>query len=120
MGDLTSWLTGLPATQAEALKPYFDRARQLVPQAVEGTSYAMPALIYRSRGLVAVRPTRAGYSAYPYSGEVVTEVMASFPGWDHTKGSIHFTAERLLPTEVFDALVLASKDGIDRRLDRRR
>ena len=120
MGEVETWLAGLPERQAELLRPYVARARELVPEADEGRSYGMPALTYRGRGLVALVPTKSGYSVYPFSGGVVGAVMVAHPGWEHTKGSIHFTADRPLPAAVFDELVLAARADVDRRLDGRR
>ncbi len=103
--EILEFLASLDAGRAGVLRPYFVRARELVPDAVAGRSYAMPALKLHDKGLVSLMPTKAGFSVYPYSGVVVTEVMARYPGIEHTKGSVHFTAADPLPIEVFDDLV---------------
>ena len=116
MGVLDDWLNALPAEHGRFIRPYLDRARELVPEAEQGMSYAMPALKHRGRGLIAIMPTRAGYSAYPFSGVVVALLVAEHPGLEHTKGSIHFTRERPLPMDVLERMVLAARDDVDRRL----
>lgn len=98
-------LSSLPASQREVLAPYWARAAALAPAAVPGLSYGMPALRYLDKGLVSLMPTRAGFSVYPYSGAVVAEAMTKYPGHEHTKGSIHFTAAAPLPFDLFDDLV---------------
>jgi len=120
VGAVEEWLGSLQAESRALLRPYVERAKALVPDAEEGVSYAMPALLYRGRGLVALAVTKGGYSVYPFSGVVVGSLMAEHPGWDHTKGAIHFTAERPLPGELFDELVRRAKGDVDRRLNRRR
>ncbi len=95
------------------LAEYYDRARELVPGTTEGLSYGMACLRHRGKALVTIAPTSAGYSVYPFSGWVVGEVCERF-GWeDRTKGAVHFTAERRLPPELFDALVLVRRDEIE-------
>ncbi len=120
MGMVADWLDELPIAQSTLLRPYFERAQALVPEAEEGIAYAMPALKYRGRGLVALMPTKAGYSIYPFSGVVVGGLMARHPDLEHTKGSIHFTAASPLASDIFEELVLAAKADADRRLDRSR
>jgi uncharacterized protein YdhG (YjbR/CyaY superfamily) len=117
MGPVTQYLAKLPPEQADVLTPYFDRARTLVPDAVEGMKYAMPALVYRDRGLVSLMPTRAGFSVYPYNGFIVSDLMARYPGFSHTKGAIHFTSAHRFPIDGFDELIRASRARIDASQD---
>src|SRR6187431_1750400 len=100
------------------LARYLQRARALVPSAEEGESYGMKALRYRGRPLVSVIATKAGYSVYPFSPEVVELVISTLEGFESTKGGIRFTQEHLLPDEAFDTLVTARRDEIDSALDR--
>jgi uncharacterized protein YdhG (YjbR/CyaY superfamily) len=95
------------------LERLYDRARALAPTAEEGTSYGMPALRYRGRPLVSVMPTKAGYSVFPFSADVVAAVLPLVEGFGSTKGGIRFTAERVIPDAAFDALVTARLAEID-------
>jgi len=108
-------LATVTATQAEVLGRYWARARELVPEAVAATYYAMPALKVGDRGLVSLMPTKRGYSVYPYGNRPVEEVLERHPGHAHTKGSVHFTDAAPLPIEVFDDLVLTSRRLIGER-----
>ena len=111
-----------PQSQEEparsTLAHYLERAQELVPTAEEGESYGMKALRYRGRPLVSVIATKAGYSVYPFSPEVVELVISTLEGFESTKGGIRFTQEQLLPDEAFDTLVTARRDEIDSALDR--
>jgi uncharacterized protein YdhG (YjbR/CyaY superfamily) len=89
-----------------------------VPDAGEGVSYAIPALMYRGSALVAVAVTKAGYSLYPFSGRVITALADELGDVARTKGAVQFTNARPLPPAAFDALVLARRDEIDATLDR--
>jgi uncharacterized protein YdhG (YjbR/CyaY superfamily) len=101
------------------LERYRARAQMLVPTAEEGMSYGMAALRYRGRPLISVVRTKAGYSVFPFSPEVVEQALAMAEGLDSTKGGIRFTDERPLPDAVFDALVTGRRDEIDAALARR-
>ncbi|MBO9578757.1 MAG: DUF1801 domain-containing protein [Microbacteriaceae bacterium] len=115
LDPVAAQLTALPASQREVLAPYWARAEELVPDAVRGLSYGMPALKHRGFGLVSLMPTKAGFSVYPYGNDPVTAVMAKHPGHEHTKGSIHFTAAAPLPWELFDDLVRFRAQAIEER-----
>jgi len=106
-------LAGLPAVQAEVLVPYWARAEELVSGTERAMSYGMPALKYRGLGLVSLMPTRKGFSVYPYGNAPVSEIVERHPGYEHTKGSIHFTAARPLAMDAFDDLVRTRARHID-------
>jgi uncharacterized protein YdhG (YjbR/CyaY superfamily) len=120
VGELTDFIASLAEPTRSLVDRYRTRALALVPQAEEGTSYGMPALRYRGRPLIAIRITKSGYSAYPFSSDVVADVCARFPGLDATKGGIRFTDRKPLPDEVYDALVEGRRQEIDAALARRR
>lgn len=94
------------------------RAIELVPGAVEGVSYGMPALLHRGKGLVAVAVTTSGYSLYPFSGQVITALSDELGDLPRSKGPVRFTDARPLPIGTYDALVRARRDEIDAALDR--
>jgi uncharacterized protein YdhG (YjbR/CyaY superfamily) len=100
------------------LKRLYDRARAIAPEAEEGTSYGMPALRYRGRPLISVVPTKAGYSVFPFSPEVVESVLPMIEGFSSTKGGIRFTDAMPLPDAAFDGLVRARVAEIDAALAR--
>ena len=111
-------LLSLPTDQREVLAPYWARAAELVPAAVPGLSYGMPALRHLGKGLVSLMPTKAGFSVYPYSSAIVATIMARHPGHGHTKGSIHFTAAAPLPFDLFDDLVRARLQELEAKKGR--
>ena len=118
MGTVTDYLATLDVPARSLLERYRSRAMDLVPTAEEGTSYGMAALRYRGRPLIAVITGKLGYTAYPFSSEVVERVLAATPGFDSTKGGIRFTDEQPLPDPAFDALVTGRRDEIDAALKR--
>jgi uncharacterized protein YdhG (YjbR/CyaY superfamily) len=88
-----------------ALERVVDRALELVPGLTEGTSYAMPALLHRGWPLLSVMPCKNFLSLYPFSAEVVGTVASDLPGFERTKGSIHFSTAQPIPDPVLDQII---------------
>jgi uncharacterized protein YdhG (YjbR/CyaY superfamily) len=114
---VTQAIAEAPEPARTRLEHYRQRAVTLVPDATEGTSYGMPALRYRGRPLIAVIPTRSGYSVYPFSPAVVDLAAPLAPDARRTKGGMGFTEAAPLPDAAFDALVTGRRDEIDAALD---
>jgi len=64
-------LAGLLAEQREALQRVVDVAARVAPDAVEGTSYGMPALRLHGNPLIGVSAAAGHLSAFPFSPAVV-------------------------------------------------
>jgi len=59
-------------------------------QTEQGISYAMPALLYRGKGLIATVCVKKFLSLYPYSGAVFASVLHELGDFETTSGSIHY------------------------------
>ncbi|WP_374970296.1 iron chaperone [Terrabacter sp. BE26] len=105
MGTIGDYLAGLPAEQREALQHVVDVAARVAPDAVEGTSYGMPALRLDRHPLIGVRAAAGHLSVYPFSPAVVEAVAADLDGFSTSKGTIRFAPGHLLPDEVVERLV---------------
>jgi uncharacterized protein YdhG (YjbR/CyaY superfamily) len=118
-GPLSAYLTSLPEPVRGVLSAIVERACGLV-DAEEGVSYAMPALLYRGRALLAVRETSRHLALYPYSGRTVMAVapLLDAGGFGYSSGAIRFSAEHPLPAELVDRIVHARRDEIDAALDK--
>ena len=78
---------------------------ELVPEAVEGRSYAMPALLYQGKGLIATMQTAKHLAVYPFSGKVVSQVAERLAGFSLSSGAIRFSVGQPLPDDVLDDIV---------------
>lgn len=116
MAEYSEYIAGLSPADAEVVEGFRARALELVPTADEGLSYGMAALRYRGRPLVSVVATKAGYSVFPFSADVVASVVPTLEGFESTKGGIRFTAGSPLPREAFDRLVRERVAEIDAAL----
>jgi uncharacterized protein YdhG (YjbR/CyaY superfamily) len=119
-GPLSAYLVSLPDVDRAALTRIVDRARAILPDASEGISYNMPALLYRGRALLAVRVTARHLALYPYSGRTVTAVAGELErlGFGFSSGAIRFSAEHPLPDALVDRIVHVRRDEIDAAIDR--
>ena len=108
---IADYLADVEPRKRALIESYYARVVALVPEAVVGRSYAMPAYLYRGKGLVSVMATRAGLSVIPFSGSVADQL----PGLDTSEkaGSIRITVDDPLPVEVFDEVVLLRRAEID-------
>jgi len=114
----TTYIHGLDPDVGSHLMGWRLRAQEQVDGTEEGMSYGMPALRYRGRPLVSIVATKAGFSIFPFSAEVVASVLPDLEGFASTKGGIRFTQERQIPVAVFDRMLQERKAEIDAALDR--
>lgn len=102
----------------EAVEHVFEVARALVPDAVDGLGYGMPALRYRDRPLLSVMPAKRHIGLYPFSPAVVEAVAGRLDGYSFAKGTIRFSADHPLPDELIEEIVRLRRDEIDRGVEK--
>lgn len=105
MGELTDYLAGLDGDIAGALRRVVDIARELAPEAVEGTSYGMPALKVHGKALLSVMATTKHLALYPHSGAVVAAVADRLDGFSLSSGTIRFHVHQPLPDDVVRQII---------------
>jgi uncharacterized protein YdhG (YjbR/CyaY superfamily) len=113
VGDVSDYLSTIDEADRAALERVYTIAREVVPEAEEGTSYAMAALLYRGKGLVATVRAKKFLSLYPYSGTVIAGVSDALTDFETTPGSIHYSAAHPLPDPVVRRIVEARRAEID-------
>ncbi|MCA5894678.1 DUF1801 domain-containing protein [Isoptericola sp. NEAU-Y5] len=111
--SVTDEIAALAGPHRDAVAHVYARARALVPDAVEGRSYGMPALRYRGSPLLSVQVTRRHIGIYPFSPAVIEEYADELADYRVTKGSIAFQPGRPVPDDVLDGIVAARRDEID-------
>jgi uncharacterized protein YdhG (YjbR/CyaY superfamily) len=113
MGEMSDYIAGLDAPVRDLVERIRSRAVSLVPEAVEGVSYGMPALRYRDSPLLSVMSAKGHVGLYPFSPQVVTAVEGELEGYSWSKGTIRFTPEHPLPESLVDRIILLRRDEID-------
>lgn len=115
MGDVESYLETIEGGDRLALERVYAIAREVVPTAEEGTSYAMAALIYRGKGLLATVKAKRFLALYPFSGSIIARHQELLDGFETTTGSVHYSAGRPLPGDTIRSIVAARREEIDAR-----
>jgi uncharacterized protein YdhG (YjbR/CyaY superfamily) len=113
MGSISEYLSTVDEVDRAALLRVYAIAHEIVPVADEGTSYAMAALIYRGKGLIATVRAKKFLSLYPYSGAVIAANLNMLADFETTSGSIHYSADHPLPEAVLRRIVQLRRAEID-------
>lgn len=113
MGDVADYLATIEEPHRAGLARVYALATEVVPEAVEGTSYGMAALMYRGKGLIATVRAKKFLSLYPYSGTVLAELGDDLTGFETTSGSLHFSAEHPVPDDLLRRIVELRRAEID-------
>lgn len=113
MGDVADYLDTIAQPHRTALARVYAVATEVVPEAVEGTSYGMAALVYRSKGLIATVRARKFLSLYPYSGAVLSDLAAELNDFETTSGSLHYSVEHPVPDDLLRRIVTRRRAEID-------
>lgn len=106
-------LASLPADQRAALHQLREAIAAAAPEAVEAISYGAPAFRYRGRPLVSYAAARSHCSFFPMSPEVLDQFRAELTGFDTAKGTIRFTPDRPLPSDIVERIVRARVAELD-------
>lgn len=113
-GAIEDYLAQVATQKRDLIARYYARVPGLVPEAEEGRSYAMPAYLYRGKGLVSVMETKRGVSVIPFSGAVSRQLPGDLD-ISEGAGAIRFTVAEPLPLEVFDEVVRLRRAELDAR-----
>lgn len=113
MGTVDDYLEQLDPADRAVIGHLYDVVRAALPDVEQGTSYGMPALLYRGKALISVMRTRKHIGVYPYSGRVPAVVAESFGELDYDKGTIRFQPAQPLPDAAIRAIVAARAEEID-------
>jgi uncharacterized protein YdhG (YjbR/CyaY superfamily) len=115
MAEIDDYVAGLDPEDAPIVGGAYASARRLVPDAEQGVSYGMPALIFQSRPLLSVMRAKGHFGLYPYSAVVVAKVVETLgpvDGLTSAKGTLRLPLGAPIPDIVVSQLVLARRDEI--------
>jgi len=107
MPSVDDALTDLDPVARDALGHLVALARAVVPDAVDGVSYGLPALLVDGKPLIGFGASARHLSLVPYSPTALDTVRAELTGFDVSKGLIRFTSDRPVPDEPITRLLAA-------------
>jgi uncharacterized protein YdhG (YjbR/CyaY superfamily) len=111
--EVENYVANLAEPERSRVAEIYSRARSLVPEAVDGVSYGMPALLYKGKGLIAVMSTKNHIGVYPFGNLAELADAAASSGLETTKGSIHLRVGQRLPTDLLEQLLLRRVSRLD-------
>jgi uncharacterized protein YdhG (YjbR/CyaY superfamily) len=111
--EVEDYVASLAEPQGSRIAEIYSTARRVVPEAVEGISYGMPALLYKRKGLIAVMSTRHHIGIYPFGNLAELADAVASSGLETTKGSIHLREGQHLATDLLEQLLLRRVAQID-------
>ena len=105
--DVDVYLASLPAEKRAALQNLRRAIRAAAPRAEEGFSYGLPAFRLDGRPLVCFGAATSHCSFFPMSPAVIRAHGEALKGFNTSKGTIRFLAEKPLPVALVRTLVRA-------------
>jgi uncharacterized protein YdhG (YjbR/CyaY superfamily) len=96
---------GWPDDARGALDRVAALARTVVPDAVEGVSYGLPALLVDGRALIGVSHGAHHLAVVPFSPSAIDAVRHALTGFTTSRGVIRFVPDQPLPDDVILRLV---------------
>lgn len=119
MGAVDDYLDGVedPADRT-ALARVYAVAREIVPDAEQGTGYRMPALKHRGKVLISAIRAAKHLGVYPFSAAAIAAVAArveGIDGADTSTGTIRFAPGTPIPDDLIRDLVRFRADEIEAR-----
>lgn len=111
MSVIDDYLAGLSGPGKATVEHMCELVRQMVPDASEELSYAMPAFKYKNKSLVAIIANNKFLSLYPFSS--VEKLGVDISAYDHTSGSIHFSPDKPISDDLLRDIISARKQQID-------
>ena len=103
---MAGYLASLPRDARTALQRLRKDIRAAAPDAVETIAWSMPAF-RQGKLLVGYAAFKDHCSFFPMSGNVIGRYSAALKGYTTTKGSIHFTPGKPLPSRLVRSIVSA-------------
>ena len=100
MGEVTDYLDSLDGQDRAVLARIVQIARELAPEATEGRSYGMPALLVNGKGYASVLATKKHLALYPFSGQILPQLADELEGRDWSPGTLRFTARDPVPEDL--------------------
>lgn len=104
--DIDSYLSFVPEKERLALEELRQQILDLVPEAEEVISYMIPTFKYKG-ALVGFGYYKTHLSFYFMSSGLRGHFTQDLIGYKHEGSTIHFTADKPLPTEIIRKIVLA-------------
>ncbi len=101
-----------PKTKSD-LNKLRERIKKIVPEAKDGISYGMPALLYKGKAIAGYGAFKDHYSYFPMSGSVVGKLQNELKEYKTLKGTVSYPIGDELPDDILKKLLQTRMKEID-------
>jgi uncharacterized protein YdhG (YjbR/CyaY superfamily) len=102
---IDEYLQNIPEDRRRTLEGLRARIRSIVPGADECISYGIPAFRLNGAVVAGFCATSKGCSYFPFSGSTLKTLAPALACYDRTKGSLHFSTDKPLPSALVRKLI---------------
>ena len=102
---IDDYLSALKGEQRTSLRALRKTIRAVIPGAEECISYGIPAFRFDGVIVAGFCARSKGCSYFPFSGSTLGTLRRELRGYQQTKSSLHFEAERGLPATLVRKLI---------------
>lgn len=103
--EITAYLNGLDEPRRTTLQQLRRTILEVVPEAQEGISYAVPAFRLHDKVIAGFAAFKTHLSYLPHSGSVFPELVEELSPYTKTKGALHFAIDEPLPKAIVEKLI---------------
>jgi len=103
--EIDAYLADLGEPERSTLEEVRRIILDVVPEAVEGISYAMPAFRVRGQVVAGFAAFKHHLSYFPHSGSVIPKLSAEVARYTTSKGALQFPVDEPLPRALVERLV---------------
>lgn len=115
MNELQNYLETLSADRKKIISHIYDVAKATVPEATEGKSYGMPALLYKGKGLISCVSAKNHLSIVPFSPPAIEAIKDRLEEYEPTKGVIRFSEDNPIDDNIIKELLKIRKAEIENK-----
>lgn len=103
--EVDRYLTGLEEPKRATLEEMRRRILEVLPDAEQGLSYAVPAFKVEGRVVAGLAAFKSHLSYLPHSGSVLAAVSEKTRQFQQTKSALHFPVDEPLPPALVRELI---------------
>jgi len=103
--DIDRYFAGMEEPKRSTLEEMRRRILEVVPDAEQGLSYALPAFKVGGKTVAGLAAFKNHLSYLPHSGSVLAALADEIGDYAQTKGSLHFPVDTPLPRPLIKKLL---------------
>lgn len=105
--EVDAYFAALEAPKRSTLEEMRRRILDIIPDAEQTLSYAVPAFKVKGKTVVGLAAFKNHLSYLPHSGSVLGALRDETRGYKQTSGSLHFEIDKPLPRGLIKKLITA-------------